>query len=100
MPGTSFKRPSAWLPLAMSGAALALVLGYVALHGVPHQPEADEGTPAHLYQLLMAGQVPIVLYFAATRLPENGREAIKVLGLQFLAALAAFAALFIMERLG
>ena len=84
----------------MSGTALALVLGYVALHGVPHQPEADEGTPAHLYQLLMAGQVPIVLYFAATRLPENGREAIKVLGLQFLAALAAFAALFIMERLG
>ena len=100
MTESPFKRPSAWLPLAMSGAAFALVVGYVALHGIPHQPEADEGAPAHLYQLLMAGQVPVILYFAATRLPEDGREAVKVLALQVLAAVAAFAVLFVMERLG
>ena len=56
------KQPSALLPIAMSVAALALVLGHVAIFGVVH--EADEGTAAHLWQLLMAGQVPVVAYFA------------------------------------
>ena len=40
------KQPSALLPIAMSVAALALVLGHVAIFGVAH--EADEGTAAHL----------------------------------------------------
>jgi hypothetical protein len=37
----SIKHPSAWIPLAMSLAALALVLGSVALFGVVRK--ADEG---------------------------------------------------------
>lgn len=35
------KQPSAFLPIAMPLAALALVLGYVAIFGVVH--ETDEG---------------------------------------------------------
>jgi hypothetical protein len=62
------KQPSALLPLAMSVAALALVLGHIAVFGVVH--EADEGTAAHLWQLLMAGQVPVVAYFAMKWLPR------------------------------
>jgi hypothetical protein len=50
------KQPSALLPLAMSIAALTLVLGHISIFGVVH--EADEGTAAHLWQLLVAGQVP------------------------------------------
>jgi hypothetical protein len=50
------KRPSAWVPIAMSLSALALVLAHVAIFGPAR--EADEGTPAHLFHLLMAGQVP------------------------------------------
>jgi hypothetical protein len=46
----------------MSLIALALVLGHVALFGVVHQ--ADEGTAAHLWQFLMAVQVPIIAFFA------------------------------------
>jgi hypothetical protein len=57
-----FREPSAFLPVAMSLIALALVLGHVALFGVVHQ--ADEGTAAHLWQLLMAVQVPIIAFFA------------------------------------
>jgi hypothetical protein len=57
-----FRQPSAFLPVAMSLIALALVLGHVALFGVVH--EADEGTAAHLWQLLMAVQVPIIAFFA------------------------------------
>jgi hypothetical protein len=55
------KQPSAFLPLAMSLAALALVLGHAVIFGIVHQ--ADEGTAAHIWQILMAVQLPIVAYF-------------------------------------
>ena len=61
------KRPSAFLPLAMSLAALAMVLGHAAMYGVTH--EADEGTAAHIFQILMAAQVPIVAFFVMKWLP-------------------------------
>ena len=51
MEAPSLKQPSAFLPLLLSGAALALVLGHAAIYGVVHA--ADEGTPAHLFQLLV-----------------------------------------------
>ena len=73
------KQPSALIPLAMSCAALALVLGHIALVGVAR--EADEGTAAHLWQLLMAGQVPVVAFFAITWLPRSPRQALLVLAL-------------------
>ena len=43
---STIRQPSAFLPVALSLVALALVLGHVALFGVVH--EADEGTAAHL----------------------------------------------------
>ena len=86
------KQPSAWLPIAMSLAALALVLGYVARFGVVH--EADEGAAAHLFQLLMAAQVPVVAYFALKWLPRVPGQALCVLALQAGAALAAFAPVY------
>jgi hypothetical protein len=76
----------------MSFVALALVLGHVAIFGVVH--EADEGTPAHIFQLLMAGQVPIVAFFAIKWLPQAPRQALQVLALQAGAGLAALAPVF------
>ena len=90
MEAPSLKQPSAFLPLAMSGIALALVLGHVATYGVVH--EADEGTAAHLFQLLMAAQLPIVAFFAMRWLPRAPRPALLVLTLQAGAAIAAMAA--------
>jgi hypothetical protein len=84
------KQPSAWLPVAMSLAALALVLGHAAMFGVAH--EVDEGTAAHVFQLLMAVQVPIVIFFALKWLPRAPGEALRVLVMQAGAALAALAA--------
>ena len=89
------EKPSAWIPLAMSFAALALVLGHVALFGAVR--EADEGTAAHLWQLLMAGQVPIVMFFALKWLPRTPRQALLVLALQAGAALAALAPVFLLN---
>ena len=86
------KQPSAFLPMAMSLAALALVLVHLAIFGVVR--EADEGTAAHLWQLLMAGQVPVVAYFALKWLPQAPGKALRVLALQFVAALAACAPVY------
>ena len=86
------KKPSALVPLIMSFVALALVLGHTAIFGVVH--EADEGTPAHIFQLLMAGQVPIVAFFAIKWLPQAPRQALQVLALQAGAGLAALAPVF------
>ena len=86
------KQPSAVLPLVMSVIALLLVLGHAAKFGVVH--EADEGTPAHLFQLLMVFQIPLVAYFALKWLPRSPGRALGVLALQAAAALAAFAAVY------
>jgi acetylglutamate kinase len=88
----SMKQPSAYLPLAMSLAALALVLGHAAMFGIVH--EADEGAAAHIFQILMAAQIPVVAYFAIKWLPRAPGQAFRVLALQAAAGLAAFAAVF------
>jgi hypothetical protein len=82
-----FTRPTALIPVAMSLAALVIVIGYAARFGVARQ--ADEGTAAHLWQLLMAGQMPVVAVFAIKWLPVEPRQALLVLALQIGAALAA-----------
>ncbi|RUL75917.1 hypothetical protein [Dyella choica] len=84
-----FTRPSAVAPILMSLAALAMVLGHIALFGTVRQ--ADEGAAAHLFQLLMVGQIPIVAYFAIHGLPRMPRLALAVLATQLLAGLAACA---------
>ena len=89
------KLPSALLPPAMSFAALAVVLVHVAAFGVVH--EADEGTAAHIWQLLMAGQVPVVAFFAGNWLPRTPRRALQVLALQGGAALAALAPVYFLN---
>ena len=88
----SMKQPSAFLPLAMSLAALAMVLGHAAIFGIVH--EADEGTAAHIFQLLMAAQLPVVAFFAINWLPRAPRRTLQILALQTGAALAAIVAVF------
>lgn len=88
------KHPTAFLPVVMSLLALLTVFVFISLHGTAPQP--DEGTAAHAWQLLMVGQVPIVLFFAVTWLPRLPKEAAVVLGIQVVAALAAMAPVFVL----
>ena len=92
---TTMKQPSAFLPVAMSLAALATVLGHVAVFGIAR--EADEGAAAHIFQLLMVAQVPIVAFFAVKWLRRTPRPAMHVLALQAGAALAALAPVFFLD---
>jgi len=91
------KGPGAFVPVAMSLTGLLLVvikvLGDLAASGaVIH--DADEGVTAHLWQLLMAGQVPVVAFFAMKWLRRAPRQTLCVLALQTAAALASLAAVF------
>lgn len=94
-PLTMLKHPSAFLPVAMSLGALATVLTFVALHGTAPQP--DEGTAAHIWQLLMAAQVPIVMFFAIKWVRQTPRQGVPILALQAGAALAAMTPVFFLH---
>jgi hypothetical protein len=89
---TLMKQPSAFLPVTMSLFALGIVVGHIAIFGAVR--EADEGTAAHLWQLLMAAQLPIVAFFAIKWLPRAPREALAILALQAGAGLAALAPVY------
>jgi hypothetical protein len=91
----SMKQPSAFLPLAMSLTALGIVLGHIALYGAAR--EADEGAAAHLWQILMAGQIPLVAFFAIKWLPQAPKPALSILALQVGAALAAMAPVYLLH---
>jgi hypothetical protein len=92
---STLKQPSALIPLAMSIAALSLVLGHTMIYGAAR--EADEGAAAHLWQLLMAGQLPFIAFFAARWLPRAPAQAMVVLALQLVAGLAAAAPVFLLK---
>jgi hypothetical protein len=89
------KKPSGFIPVGMSLAALVVVLAHVVMFGAARQ--ADEGSAAHLWQLLMAGQVPILAFFVIKWLPQAPRPTLLMLALQFVAALAAIAPVYFLH---
>jgi hypothetical protein len=85
----------ALIPIVMSVAAITIVLVHVILVGTAAQ--TDEGAEAHLWQMLMAGQVPIVALFLAFGLARDRGSALRMLGLQAAAALAAIAPVYLLR---
>ena len=99
--GTIVRKPSAFLPLAMSLTALALLGGAYIFALVTGQAglerQQDEGAIAHLWQLLMAGQLPVLIFFAIKWLPRAPRQTLCVLALQAGAAVAAMAPVYLLN---
>ena len=91
------RHPSAWIPLVMSLAALAFLLGYVAMFGIVHQE--DEGTPARIFQMIMVAQLPIIAYFGIRWLPKRPRQVLLILGLQAVAWIIPILAVIWFESL-
>jgi hypothetical protein len=97
--GAIIRRPSAFLPIAMSLTALMMLLGAMASYRMTQGTfiiarEPDEGAIAHLWQILMAGQMPIIALFAIKWLPRSPRQTLSVLALHVGAALASMAPVF------
>jgi hypothetical protein len=91
--GAIVRHPSALIPLAMSLTALTLLLVPMAIYGPPVR-EPDEGALAHLWQILMAGQLPVLAFFAIRWLPRAPKATLGVLALQAGAVLAAMAPVY------
>ena len=66
------RKPSAIAPIVMSLFALAIVLVAIAVSGASQLKRApDEGAAAHSWQILMAGQLPLIGWFALHWLKRN-----------------------------
>ena len=87
MKAAFLSRPSAFVPVVMSAITMAIVVWHVAFSGVA--PQADEGSAAHMWQILMAGQVPVIGFFAIKWLSTLRKQALLVLAVQLAAAVAA-----------
>ena len=92
----SVKQPTAFLPLAMSLAGLALVIVHFAMFGNARQ--ADEGADARIFQLLLVLQLPIVAFFAIKWLPRAPKAALTILALQAGAGIAAIGTVVFLEQ--
>lgn len=91
------RQPSAFVPMLMSLAALAMIVGYIALFDGAGKAGGDEGAAARLFQLLMAAQLPIVAYFAIRWLPREPLKALAILALQAVAALVPIVTIVVLE---
>lgn len=92
MTASVYREPSCYIPIVMSVAALAAVVIHIATFGPA--PQSDEGTAAHLWQLLMAGQVPVIAFSVFRWLSRSPRIALQILATQMAAALAAIAPVY------
>jgi len=75
--------------------ALAMMLGYIAKFGIVYH--ADEGIPAHLFQIFLVIQVLAVAFFVIKWLPRNPKHALAILALQILAALLPMSVVFFLK---
>ncbi len=87
--------------IALVGLALAALL-LVLVFGLaqPPQPrQADEGAPAHIFQLIIVSLVPVGLVYLATADWKQPWRALRPLALAAVLTVLAFAALFYLENL-
>jgi hypothetical protein len=77
-------------PPAMS--LLALMICAVGWAGIVRDPPGDEGALAHVYQLIMVAQIPVMVIFFVTVARRGFRQDLPVFGLQIALWVSALAA--------
>ena len=91
-------KPTAYCPVGMSLMALLVVLIAVAVGAttsVAPDGRPDEGPAAHVFQILIVAQLPIVAAFIWRWARGSARGALQVLMLQALSLVLALAPVFI-----
>ncbi|MDO8521419.1 MAG: hypothetical protein Q7S52_04850 [bacterium] len=92
------KKPSAWIPIALSLAMLAFLVTLLSMHGIPTSDEnKDEGVAAHLFQLWLVLEAVMIPYFAVRWLAQAPKDASLVLALQIALVLLAAAPVFYLQ---
>ena len=92
---TLMRKRSAWLPPALSLVAIGLIVAHVAFVGVA--PQADEGTEARIFQVLMLLDALVIGAFAVRWLPIAPKEASAVVALQLLMAAIPLVTVAVLE---
>ena len=81
------KEPAAMIPVIMSLTALVIIAIQLVTHRLA--PELDELVVAHLWQVLMVAQLPVIGFFAFRWVPRAPWQAGTVLMVQALSWAAA-----------
>jgi hypothetical protein len=90
----SITRLTGYTPVVMSLVALAVVWAGLAEIGFdPARYPKDEGSPAHIWQLLMVLQLPIILLFIIANW-RSFKRALPLLTLQLTLLVANFATVY------
>ena len=89
------RHPVAFIPPLTSAFLLALMALRIARFGTAPQP--DEGTEAHLFQLLMPLNAILIICFAATRLPRSPKPALAVVAIQSASTLAVLSTVLLLH---
>lgn len=87
------RRPEGFLPLLISAGFLTALLTSLSQGTLAR--EADEGTAAHLFQILMPLQFPMFAFFIMRWLPTEAKAATQVLALQCAAAIAVLSIVYL-----
>jgi len=86
------KKPSALLPFVLSFAALALSLVHTAMYG--SGDEVADVFSNQLFKFLLIAQIPVIVFFAIKWLPQAPGDTLRVLAMQFGAALVTIVLVF------
>jgi hypothetical protein len=81
------KKPSALIPVVMSLVAVVLFGIQLAIHGV--KLVRADGAVAHLYQMLVVGQLPFIAFFAFRWLRRAPLQGLPVFAVQLVALATA-----------
>jgi hypothetical protein len=73
---------------------LVLVAIQISIHGM--SPEPDEGALAHLYQLLVIGQIPVIAFFGLRWFRQTPLQGLRVVVAQGFALASALVPVFVM----
>jgi len=82
-------RPSGFLPLLCS--VFALAVGLLGAASTPALRPVDEGAAAHVFQLLIVAQVPVIAFFVVRWARGRTWAAVTVAAIQAMAIVAALA---------
>ncbi len=77
---------------------LSLTALVTVLTGYNQQPQPDEGTGAHIFQLSVAAVVPMLLLFVATADWRRPLQTVRPLVFSAIALVAAFGLLYYLEH--
>ena len=91
------KKPSAWIPLVLTGIILGMMLLYFA-KVIPPEPTGDEGIMAHSFQLWAVLEFISLLFFAFKWIPKQPKEAGKIIAIQIALAIIPFIIVWFLEH--